>query len=221
MSQLEMAVRPVLEPMMWGRPTSLGADEQRVLSRWLMKTFYVLDMDPDACYEPISTADERRAFMNGNMSSDFVLEIGRYEGRHMLTKIPFSTSSAPPVYWVLIIGRFFATIQHNGGRPNRFRLAADCHSIEGQTASGLIVSLGRHPYRQTVWPLTTSRLEWPPFQPMTDDGFVEATLPVGAPDDSLGSILERWNEPLAVGAADARQLFAVAENPFLERSPIE
>jgi len=62
MSRLEYLARPILQPMMTGKPRTLSAEDQLILVRWLMKTAMMMEFVPDAIPMFFQSRDRRGFF---------------------------------------------------------------------------------------------------------------------------------------------------------------
>ena len=82
MSQLEGFARPILQPMMRGKPQTLSAEDQRILTEWLMKTAMVIEFGPDAIPVFFQSEDRREFFESFSIPDNTVITLARWHRKH-------------------------------------------------------------------------------------------------------------------------------------------
>src|SRR5947209_1921827 len=86
MSALETTAKPLLEPMLWGKPVALAVEEQTIIARWATKTAIVVQsLDPPSDARPLVRA---QWLIDGTGSAPQTrVALARYTGPHLGTAI--------------------------------------------------------------------------------------------------------------------------------------
>ena len=77
MSRLEYLARPILQPMMSGKPQTLSEEDQLILMRWLMKTAMMMEFVPDAIPMFFQSEDRRGFFESFAVPDNTVMVLAR------------------------------------------------------------------------------------------------------------------------------------------------
>jgi len=105
MSRLECLARPILQPMMRGKPRTLSAEDQLILVRWLMKTAMMMEFVPDAI-PMFFQSEDRRGFFESFAIPDNTVMVRDCIQRRSILELG-ATISKVSIWWMgsVIIGR--------------------------------------------------------------------------------------------------------------------
>lgn len=77
MGRSEGLARPILQPMMRGKPRTLPAEDQLILARWLMKIVMIMEFVPDAIPMFFQSEDRRAFFQSFAIPDGTVMVLAR------------------------------------------------------------------------------------------------------------------------------------------------
>jgi len=169
MSRLESDVKPILSPMIHGETSQLSLESQKLITTWLLKTAFVVDVQgADVTKESFFTQSERELFRQSHRSSPCYWGqacLGRYSGRlvHVLPQhLTFFDEIGYPrsqAYCLsLVLGPLVAQLLMY--RPKHGEPSLVC--MGERKADWHLATL-------PVWP-ATQMVTWPPVQSFDDAG---------------------------------------------------
>jgi hypothetical protein len=85
MSDLETAAKPIIQPLMHGKPGTITSVEQMVIARWLVKTSMNYELLRGRSPRYFKPQDYKALIQHGAVPEELLVFLGRYVGRHTLT----------------------------------------------------------------------------------------------------------------------------------------
>jgi hypothetical protein len=84
MSDLEHQARPILEPMIKGRPVALSTIQQTVIAKWMMKTAVTQEFALQRSPRFFRPTDRRALYRDGALPKDALVSLGLYSGTYSI-----------------------------------------------------------------------------------------------------------------------------------------
>jgi hypothetical protein len=170
MSILQSESKPLLIPLIGGKPVTLRLKQLRILARWVAMTAMTAEFLPPSG-DPAISQGERTFVQQGGMPSNWRIWIGRYErklwGAHWVHQtIPISGEEHTPNMtgegrpWpntqtsTFVVGQLYVTVISSAHQ----RLASKWHFNARSNA-----------LLRQMWPVRDRSIRWPPLEALTDD----------------------------------------------------
>jgi hypothetical protein len=168
MSQLEDQVKPILQPLMRGKPCTIMSEQQLTISRWMLKTVIMYEYGRGRATRYFKPRDRTELFEARAIPSETFIYLSRYVGtKHSLwasdaglglafgTRTPDLTADAYTMTLVinqLALQIFSFRRPKDNGRAIRIKIPGPWHKAH-----------------VSIWPISGNR-RWPPSEALDDHG---------------------------------------------------
>src|SRR5712692_317276 len=198
MSNLETAIKPILEPLMRDKSTNLDASQQEAIAAWSLKTAMVLDSTTRSVRRLFYTQNEREELKTSRtISFSTMVWLGRYIGQRVIGANSLDTSYKLPDSAVcqgrittLHLGCLLTQVMTVHVAPRRAKEIIGINPSEGAWEHFLI----------TVWPTSGCSVYWPPVLAFDDSKTIT----------DISTLSERWQlgseQPIGAKTSGPKEL---------------